>query len=170
MQKIYQMQLRFVPAEDRLMFRVRTADQREFRLWFTRRYVKLLWKALQQVLTEAQSLISPDPQARQAVLSFQHEQAVAKMNFSTPYQQGSETHRPLGDEPLLLTNFQIRPGHGKNQVLRLHPEQGPGVELAFDATWMHSFCKLLADAVRKADWDLTLRIAEHVEPVSTTAH
>ncbi|MBN1101836.1 MAG: hypothetical protein JXL84_00330 [Deltaproteobacteria bacterium] len=170
MQKIHQIQIRFVPAEDRLMFRVRTTDQREFRLWFTRRYVKLLWKGLQQVLAETQSVISPDPQTRQAVLSFQHEQAVAKMDFSTPYQQGSEAQRPLGDEPVLLTNIQMRPGPGKNQILRLHPEQGPGVELALDATWLHSFCKLLADAVRKADWDLTLQIAVHVEPISTTAH
>jgi len=170
MQKIHQMQIRFVPAEDRLMLRVRTTDQREFSLWFTRRYVKLLWKGLQQVLSDTQSVISPDPQTRQAVISFQHEQAVARMNFSTPYQQGPEPYRPLGDEPVLLTNIQIRPGPGKNQVLRLHPEQGAGLELAFDATWLHSFCKLLADAVRKADWDLSLRIAEHVEPVSTTAH
>ena len=55
-EKIHQMQITFVPVQDRLMFRLNTTAQTEFKLWFTRRYVKLLWQVLQQMLKKTQNM------------------------------------------------------------------------------------------------------------------
>lgn len=169
-QKIHQMQITFVPSQDRLMFRVKTTDQTEFKLWFTRRYVKLLWQVLQKMLDRTQTEMSPDPQTRQALLSFQHEQAVSGMDFATPYQEPAEAIQPLGDEPVLVSKIQVKPGPGKTQVLCLHPEQGQGLEIALDPPWMHSFCKLLAEGVKKTDWDLDYGITDSAAPIDETTH
>ena len=169
-EKIHQMQITFVPVQDRLMFRLNTTAQTEFKLWFTRRYVKLLWQVLQQMLKKTQTVVSADPQTRQAVLSFQHEQAIARTDFATQYQETPDSRRPLGEEPVLVSKIQVKPGPDNTQVLCLHPEQGQGLEIAFDPTLLHSFCKLLVEGVNKTDWDLEYRISEEVTPISQTTH
>ncbi|MBN1103948.1 MAG: hypothetical protein JXL84_11090 [Deltaproteobacteria bacterium] len=169
-QKIHQMQLAFVPLEDRLLFRVRTTDQNELRFWLTRRYVKLLWQVLRQMLGETQAGPAADPRAKEAMLSFQHEEALTKMDFATPYKEGSEVRRPLGDKPVLVSRIQVKAGPGNTRVLCMHPEQGQGVEIVLDSVWLHSLCKILVGAVKKSDWDLEIRIAEPGTPVSTLAH
>jgi len=169
-EKIHQMQIVFVPVHDRLMFRLNTTDRAEFKVWLTRRYVKLLWQALQQMLNKTQSGMSADPQTRQAMLSFQHEKVLAQTDFATKYQEEPEIRRPLGEEPVLVSKIQIKPGPGNNQVLCMHPEQGQGLEIAFDPTLLHSFCKLLVDGVKKTDWDLEFRIADYAAPVSQATH
>lgn len=169
-QKIQQMQIRFVPVQDRLLFRLQTTDRNELRFWLTRRYVRLLWQVLRQMLDGTHSGTDTDPLTKEAVLSFEHEQALAKMDFATPYQERSEVHRPLGDEPVLVARIQVKPGQGNTQVLCMLPEQGQGVEIVLDSVWLHSLCKILVGAVKKSDWDLELRIADHGAPVSTTAH
>ena len=169
-QKIHQMQMGFVPLQDRVLFRVRTTDQHELKFWLTRRYVKLLWQVLRQMLGDTPSKTDAGPQAKEAMLSFQHEEALAKMDFATPYQEAAEVRRPLGDAPVLVSKIQVKPGPGNTQVLCMHPEQGQGVEIVLDSIWLHSLCKILVGAVKKSDWDLDLRIADYGAPVSTTAH
>ena len=90
--------------------------------------------------------------------------------FATQYQEVPESRRPLGEEPVLVSKIQIKPGPDNNQVLCMHPEQGQGLEIAFDPTLLHSFCKLLVEGVKKTDWDLEYRISEDVSPVSQTTH
>lgn len=169
-QRIHQMQIIFVPVQDRLLFRLHTTDRNELKLWFTRRYVKLLWQVLQQMLGGTQSGTSTDPRTKEAELSFQHEQALAKMDFSTPYRETPEVHRPLGDEPVLVARIQVKPGPENTRVLCMHPEQGQGVEIVLDSIWLHSLCKLLVGAVKRSGWDLELRIADYGAPASTTTH
>lgn len=171
-QKIHQMQILFVPVEDRLMLRLRTTDGAELRLWLTRRYVKLLWQVLQQMLGSTPSASGAEvaPRTREAELSFQHEQALAKMDFATPYQEIPPVQQPLGGAPVLVAKIQVKPGPEKTQLLCMHPEQGHGVEIALDSIWLHSFCKILIGAVKRSGWDLDLRIADYSAPVSTTTH
>jgi hypothetical protein len=169
-QKIHQMQIAFVPVQDRLMFRLRTTARAEFRFWFTRRYVKLLWQAVKQMLNNTQSGIIADPHTRQAMISLEHEQALTQMDFQTQYREEPEISRPLGEEPVLVSKIQTRPGPENTQVLCLQPEQGQGLDIVFNSTLLHSFCKLLEEGVQKAEWDLEYRIEDYLVPVSRTSH
>ncbi|MDB9823025.1 hypothetical protein OAC89_04915 [Deltaproteobacteria bacterium] len=170
-QKILQMQMAFVPVQDRLMFRLRTTNRAEFKLWFTRRYVKLLWQSVQRMLTNTQSGIIADSQTKQAMISLQHEEALANVDFKTQYREEKEIDRPLGNEPVLVSKIQVKPGPGDDtQVLCLQPEKGNGLEIVFDSTLLHTFCKLIEESVQKTDWDLDCRIVDHTMPVSQTAH
>ena len=55
MSQLHQMQITYVPVEDRLLYRVNTKHRQEFRFWMTRRYVKLLWKGLIDILKKREA-------------------------------------------------------------------------------------------------------------------
>lgn len=160
MAQIQQIQLRFDAQEDRLLLRLGTDDNSEYRFWLTRRYVRLLWPVLLQLLGSAAAAVSAtaDEAARQAVVSFRHEEAVQQADFATPFRE-SEHHLPLGEAPLLLSHLQLKNGAGGAAILALSPQQGQGVEIAMSEPLLHGFCRLLADAVVKAEWDVDCRIA-----------
>ncbi len=142
----------------------------EFKLWFTRRYVKLLWQALQRMLNDSQQATIADSHTRQAIMSLEHEEVLSRVDFQSKYIEEPGIRRPLGEQPVLVSKIQIKPGVNNTQVLCLHPDQGQGLELVFDSTLLHSFCRLLEEGVQKADWGLEFRIFENIIPVSRTAH
>ena len=155
MSSLNQVQLRFIPVEDRLLLQIRTAEA-EYRLWMTRRYVRLLWPVLLDLLaSNAQVQSQADPHNRSQVLSFQHEQALRQADFTTRYRE-NEASMPLGAAPVLLSRIQVRRRDGESRVLSLRPAEGPGVELNINDAFLHSFCKLLADTAANAGWDLEL--------------
>ncbi len=154
MAQIRQVQVSFVPVEDRLLMRLASATGEEFRFWITRRYLRLLWPLLERLLASdpAVSAQASDA-ARHAMLSFRQEQALARADFSQEFTRGT-TALPLGESPVLLARAQARPQPTGGCVLSLHPERGTGVELALGAELLHSINRLLAEAVGRAQWDI----------------
>jgi hypothetical protein len=154
MAQIRQVQVSFAPVEDRLLLRFNTAAGEEFRFWMTRRYVRILRPVLDRLLG-ADPVIAgqSSDDARRTVLSFRHEQAISKADFSRAF-DATTTRCPLGDTPVLLARVQLKTGTEGHQILCLHPERGAGVEIALTTDLAHSLVHLVADAVRKAQWDL----------------
>jgi len=165
MSQLHQIQLKFVPLEDRLLLLLNTSDKAEFKLWLTRRYVKLLWQTLLQLLEKSMTHHHyTDPQKTAAILSFQHEQVIKNADFSSQYEQKPQATMPLGNEPILVSKIQIKQRDDDVQVLCLHPDEGKGIEIALDETLLHSFCKILSEAVKNTEWDLDLQISsQHVD-------
>jgi hypothetical protein len=155
--QIHQMQFNYSPFEDRLLFRFNTTAAEEFRLWLTRRYTKLIWPVLLDILASFETL-APNQLIRETLMSFQHETVMARADFATPYQGSEQLRRPLGAEPVLLARFSVRPSANNIPILCLHPENGKGVELAMNPTLLHSFCGLLIHAVKHSGWDLSLEL------------
>ncbi|MEO5349203.1 MAG: hypothetical protein H7836_06130 [Magnetococcus sp. YQC-3] len=159
-QRIHQLQVVFAPEEDRLQLRINTQARTEFRFWLTRRFVKRLWPGLVQAMESRAAwpaAVPPpvDPTARATILEFAHQKAIAQADFSTQFlETPSET--PLGPLPILVTRARIEPREQGGHMVSFHPEGSYGIEVAMDPRLLHSFCKLLADAVSKADWDLSL--------------
>ena len=156
-----QLNITFSPVEDRLLLRMTTGtgdSLSEFRIWLTRRFVKVLWKTLERILEVTASKdtrVAPD--SRNAVMQFQQEAALARADFSTPYgSQGAAT--PLGEEPLLPSKVQVRKGPQGKPVLCLQTQAGKGVNMAVSPQLVHSLRKLLVDAVKKVEWDLPFAI------------
>ena len=155
------MQLSFVPTQDRLVFRLNTKSRQEFRFWMTRRYVKLLWKAIMDMLQAKKRPEVRDESVRQMVIEAEHKEVVEKSDFKTEYQES--TYLPLGEEPSLLFRVAMRvpdPGKEGHPVLCLHPEKGEGIEIALNEQILHSLCKLLAETTQKAEWGLDLDFAQ----------
>ena len=156
MTAIAQMQIRFVPLEDRLLLRVRSQTAEELRFWLTRRYVRLAWPALRRRLQGA-GHGATTPEARRAVAAFEHASAVQQADFATPWEE-QPASLPLGEAPVLLARFALRGAPDDGVVLALHPQEGQGVDLALSRPLLHSFGRLLADAVTHADWQMDLAL------------
>jgi hypothetical protein len=153
--QIAQVQITFVPGEDRLLLRVASGTAEEFRFWLTRRFVRALRPQLEKTLSEQPRIRSQvNPDARRELLRFEHEQAKETSDFATPFQDGAAKTLPLGAQPVLLTRFQLRSGDDGALVLGLRPEAGHGIDLNLNAQLAHSLLALMDNASRGAQWDL----------------
>ncbi len=156
--RLHQIQIRYVPQEDRILLRIKTTDRSEFRFWLTRRYVKLLWPIVVKMLEADQRVqLQANAEAKNAVLSFQHEKAIKESDFSTKYNEDAD-NLPLGESPVVLARIQLKKPKQSDNLLCMHPERGKGIELAMNETLLHSFSKLLTDAVRVSEWDIELKL------------
>jgi len=156
--RLHQLKLDFIPEHDRLLLRVSTDNQLEVRLWLTRRALRLLWPLLvQMVRSSPEVALQSNPQARDALVGMQHEQALSRANFGKPFEEVPR-EMPLGAEPILVARIQSNKDDGGSQVLGLLPQQGQGIHLTMDNTLLHSFCKLVQNAVAKSDWDIVLEL------------
>jgi hypothetical protein len=155
--QIHQMQIGFDAAEDRLRMRLSTTNGDEFRLFLTRRFIRLLWPELLKTFETAVAIKAPEPVARREVVAFEREKAIAETDFKTPFRETmpeAPRHFPLGEMPFLATRAQVtveRPGAYR---LTLDPQVGQGIELGLDNRLMYSLCQLIETAVHGADWDL----------------
>jgi len=154
--RLHQLKIDYEAEQDRLLMLVSASDGVEVRLALTRRFVKLAEEASPRIRTQA------SPEARKALFGIEHEQAVARADFSRAY-EAKPRATPLGEAPLLLARIQTGRNHEGQPVVALHPAEGSGVTLTFDSVLLHSVCKLLQAAVKKSDWDIELRLPD-VEP------
>ena len=156
MSGISQIQVSFLPIEDRILLRLNTVDASGFQFLLTRRYVRLLWPLLLSMLSEDQ-LVKAQSLARdrQAVLSFQHQVATQNMDYTQAY-EGDAKNQPLGKQPVLLSKAAIRDDPSGKLALSMQPEHGPGIDISLETHLLHSFCKLLQDIVVQAQWDIDL--------------
>ena len=163
MTKLSQINLQFHAADDRLLLLIKTDDLAEYRFWLTRRFVKMMWSALVQKMSSNQIVQSqPDSSAKDTVLSFQHEEALSRSDFDTAYSREVKA-TPLGSEPILIAKLNVKSDQSQT-TLSLHPVEGQGIELGLTDMLLHSFCKLLADAVSKAEWDMALGVGKNLTP------
>jgi hypothetical protein len=165
--RLNQLKVDFAPEQDRLLMQLSTSEAVEVRLWMTRRFVKLLWPLLVKLAEETSPRIrtQANPEARRALLGIEHEQALSKADFSKPFEQGGERQLPLGADPILLARIQTGRDAKGLPVVAMHPAEGQGITLTFDAVLLHSVCKLLQAAVLKSDWDIELKLPGVEAPV-----
>ncbi|MCC6611736.1 MAG: hypothetical protein IT515_18945 [Burkholderiales bacterium] len=156
--RLHQLKIEFRPEEDRLLMRLATNTAAEVLLWLTRRCVKRLWPVLLNMAQAAPEVVlQPNPEARKALVGFQHEKAIRQANFSTPYAE-TPRERPLGADPLLVARIQPRRDPQGRHVLGLLPATGQGVHVTLDDGLLHGLMKLLQNAVAKSDWELDLTV------------
>ena len=166
MSQISQIQIKFVATEDRLLLRVSSSSQQEFRFWLTARLVKMLYPALYDTLAKTSSIAANNvPQAKHDVVAFEHQQAVAKTDFKTGFKEVKQDY-PLGKTPILVTKCQLRPNPDGNTILALAPEQGQGIDINLSNELLHSFTKLLIDACKTAEWPLDAQPLSQASPAS----
>jgi hypothetical protein len=167
---IHQINLSYDGLEDRALLRLSTTARAEFRFWLTRRFVRALWPALVGALRpESESATATTAEARDLVLSFQHEAALGEGDFATPYHRDA-VEFPLGEAPLLLGRASIRRTADGRPMLKLLPADGRGIEVALGPVLLHSLCELVRDVAQKAGWGLELEIARPATAPSGQQH
>lgn len=148
----------FNGEEDRLMIRVFFDKKSEIQFWLTRRLVRRIWPVLLQMAQSRPDIqLQPNPEARKALLGFQHEKALQEVRFSKATQEPGREH-PLGNAPMLVNKVRARRNERSQTVLSFLPHQGNGIDLALGDALLHGLMKLIQDAAAKAEWDLALAV------------
>ena len=167
--QLQQFSASYVSEQDRLLLRVRSSDDAEYRFWITRRYLSLLWPMLMKMADAFSARKAPgDPLTRNALAELAHGEAVGKADFGSAYQDGSLF--PLGEEPILLARITLKPLAGDTQMLALLPQEGQGINLNLDEKLVHVLARLLQQTAVAAEWALNLDISPGAGAVPDPLH
>jgi hypothetical protein len=144
--QIRQIQVACDAFQDRLTLRISTQANEEFRVWFTRRYLRELWPLLSRMLA---GHLAPGPQ-----LAGQQSNNEAP-TFSQPFNEDNPVY-PLGAAPLLASEATLEAvGEG---LARLTFREGRerSFNLSLTADLLQSLCAMLRASAEQAGWNLTL--------------
>ena len=159
MAAIKQIQVAYDAVQDRLLARLNTDAGQEYRLWLTRRALKALWHPLREALARLPDVASQtSPAAKEALLSFRHEQAVAQAEFGGQFESQPHPEFPLGEEPMLAARIVVKPTAQGGLALAFLPAHGQGITLQLGEQLAHGLVRLLLEAHQKADWRLDLAL------------
>lgn len=155
--EISQIQLRFVPEEDRLQLRMNTFSNQQFCFWITRRYLKVFWPAVCKVLGVNPAARDYDERAKAAVKSLENEQMLTSVGarMDEPFHEDA-TQFPLGEAPILLTDVTIKYPKDKYPILFIHNNDGAGLNIDGGNAGLNFMTKLIVDIMPSTDWGLQL--------------
>lgn len=165
-----QIQVRYIPEEDRVLMRMNTVAGEEFRFWLTRRYLLRMWPVLQEALLSSPTARrQKDFSAQQAVVAFEQEKARSKAEFNSAFRETDKL--PLGKDPLLVVQSGFRHlEDGSAFLVSLKNPQMEGIELTLTSDLLHLLCKMLDEAVQQySDWDMPALIPNPTESAAPVA-
>jgi hypothetical protein len=162
---IHQMQVKYEPTADRLLWQVRTRGGEIYAVWLTRRMVSRLWPPFQQLVTRGAvaQVARPDavvlPEAREMLAQAARERPLPTADFKTRFDP-TPVAQPLGPEPLLPTAIDLAPGvNGKGLAIKLREANGRSVELKLGDDLATALLRLVEKAVAASDWGLQAGVA-----------
>jgi hypothetical protein len=161
---ITQVNIRFIPEEDRLLFSMNTTDKQQFRFYFTRRWVKLFWPNLTKILEAEMPDASFDTPSKEAAVAFQHEVAMSDAEYDKPFETENVTY-PWGDEPLVATEVRFKEPPMELPSIGIYAANGIGLEFNCGHKILHYFYQVLPEATERAGWDMVLARAEYVTSI-----
>lgn len=151
--QLRQLNVSYVATEDRLLLKISTSDDQEYRAWCTRRYARLLLDRLEALfeneVVDAKQVVPTE--ARKQVAELKHSSTVTEQAFQKPYEAEPATF-PLGEDGLVLTRFSYREQDNDVAVVTLSGEEGKGLTLNMDNKLRHHFYEILTRACQRAQW------------------
>ncbi len=148
-----QLQIRYLAEEDRILMRMNTLDEEEYRFWLTRRFCLRLWPVLQEALFSTPTVTQQmSLSARHAMVAFEHEAAQSKAEFNTQFRESK--HFPLGADPLLIVHASFNRHNNGTYALTLQNTAKKGINITLTNDLLHLMCKLLEDAAGESDWEI----------------
>lgn len=145
---LHQMTMGFSAEDDRLLLRLTTRDMTEYQLWLTRRFVKVLWGALIQILEKAPQTA---PKARGPVMAVEHFEAVRTAELSRKHDVGTKKATP---EPELIIGGTVKAEAGGLTRLVFNTKGGLTYTFTLNKKFLHLLLHLTASCAAKAEWDL----------------
>ena len=155
---INQVNLSYVAPEDRLLLRLNTKEQAEFRLWITRALARGLLQVIDQTagqLGETRvSHIGLDPQESKRLALAQE---TSQADFATPFSEQAGSY-PLGEAPRLVLKMHIEMAEGRTN-LQMELDRNQRFDLSLDRPMFLAIARMLIRLLDTLDWGLTARPA-----------
>ena len=174
---IHQLSVHHDERQDRLLLRLNTKDQQEFRFWLTRRMTLRLLPAIQQSTVRLESaqpgVAATDAPAQHLLTELKRDAFLQQADFATPFETRA-TQWPLGAEPLLITDahLTIKPGGALEMAFEDKSDvtQVKSCQLHLQVSLVHGMVHLIRQASEKAEWGLlgTSAITTEACPAATS--
>jgi hypothetical protein len=165
---IKQFNATYLAHDDRLLFRFNTAEDTEFRFWFTRRVTLFILAATSHLLVKNLEQ-THSPEAAKAIAEFGNEAVKVEKGASSgqadAYQPAN--NHPLGADPLLVMDVKCsfeKQGLEDGLSLDLVLPGGANINLKMAGTTLQAMCLLLNQLREHASWGAV----PQVEDVATT--
>lgn len=152
---IKQINAAYLPAEDRLLLRISSQADEEFRFWLTRRVVAGLLTACGRTVDSWAETMTPDDiPGRELLRDFKREQLTMQGDFSRVYDPDDKI-LPLGEAAVLVSGINIQL-IADGAVLNLGLADGRSMRIQLNVHLFGGFHRILVDSARKAEWQLDL--------------
>ena len=150
--QLRQLNVSYHTSEDRLLLKVSTSDDAEYRAWCTRRFTQLLLEKLESMFEEEVPEVAVVPEdVRREVAQMQHSQQVAEESFQRSY-EAEPTGYPLGEEGVLVTTLKYKLLDDDVIQMHLGDNDGKGVALRLTRDFRHQLYELFKRASERAQW------------------
>lgn len=166
---IHQIQLRYDPVADRLLLSVRTHASELYTAWLTRRMVARLIGPLRQAVAQLalpRGSALPVPEAQSLLEQVARERPLKDTAFDQPFAGAQDDIHPLGRDPLLAGELDLRSPAGGGLVLALREPRGRRMELVLNDDLATALMRLFDQALGPADWALPELAAPTADPAS----
>jgi hypothetical protein len=153
--QIRQLQVAHDSIQDRLLIRVATQANEEYRVWLTRRFLTKLWPILAGKLVAAPITAPSDSAAEQP-------------SFSEPFRDDEATY-PLGATPLLSSEIKFDAMSDGSFTLLFREGRERTFQLHLNADLLQALCAMLRAGAAQAEWQLPLDYTAEAKPVEPTS-
>ena len=146
-QNLKQLNILYIPIEDRLLFRVRSGSNTEFRIWFTRRFSDILMKFLTENMQKYGG-------AEAIAFSNDTQQAIQQGALEKKYQEPQEPEYPFGENGFIAGQLKSATGKSGSIHIQILPKKGKGMNLKLDKNLLFMLHNLLVQGIDHAKWNL----------------
>ena len=157
--QIHQMNITYSATQDRLLLRVSTTQAQEFRIWLTRRFVKLLLGLLVKEIDKRGGM--PNMATKQETVSMLKQGAMEQK-----YEVKPEVTYPFGEDGILASKIKATTREDENLDLELLPPKGKGLTVTLNQSLLFMFYSMLRQATNQSE----LEIADNETPASMSLH
>ena len=158
--QIRQLQIANDHLQDRLILRVATSADEEYRIWFTRRFLRELWPHLAGLIGN---------QAAPVALAGEMPPAEAA-SFEQAFADENATY-PLGSTPLLTNEVKCDTLSDGSFNLTFREGRERSFQLALTPDLLQALCAMLRAGAEHAQWNLALDYAPTAaSPPPATGH
>jgi hypothetical protein len=152
--QIRQMQIANDNIQDRLVLRVSTQADEEFRVWLTRRFVREMWPHLAGLAGSQSTPVAGNTPPAQGP------------NFEQPFADANATY-PLGMTPLLTSEVKCDTLSDCTFSLTFREGRERSFQLGLNADLLQALCAMLRAGAENAQWNLALDYAPAAPSPST---
>lgn len=170
---IHQIHLRYDAVADRLLLSVRTRAAEAYGVWLTRRMAGRLAAPLRQAVARlplsrgprapgAPAPAIPVPEAQRMLEEVARERPLKDASFGEPFAGTDDATHPLGPEPLLPDEIDLRMAPAGGLQMSLREPRGRRLDLVLGDDLATGLSRLLDRTLAQTDW--ALPVPDAAEP------
>ena len=148
-----QLQAKYDPAEDRILFRVSDGN-RPRGIWLTRRYTILMLKMLGQFIEQDVDLAAQAGSLERAeVRDFKAQHALKTAEFSQPFDEGPEGTQLAAE--VFPVGFELTYSIKDSRLsVSMKPKRDTAIQLGMDRAMAFNLIAMIGKAAAAGRWDL----------------